>query len=264
MNEYTPERYSDHKALFVSFLFAVSLHAALFILVKRVPVFGTVKKVNPPRLKVHLRARVPVKTVYDVRQSKPSRFFPEVPPPEKTVPKSPKKVVLKKPKKIVKSKAIHSPPKKAIRQVKKKIVLPHKELLLPPKESNPDPEDTSQESLPLPSSPSKQEIPETKQAATPPPTPVKRELAYPDYGKSPALSYPTLARRRGYEGRVVLKVLVSKGGRVLKVTLAKSSGHSILDKAAMKAVKEWIFKPGKLNGNTVEMWVKVPVVYELR
>ena len=90
----------------------------------------------------------------------------------------------------------------------------------------------------------------------------KRELAYPDYGRNPALTYPPLAQRRGFEGRVVLRVLVSKEGRALKVSLAKSSGHAILDRAAIKAVKEWAFKPGKLNGAPVDMWVKVPVVYE--
>ncbi len=265
MNEYSPQRYSDHKALLVGFLVAVSLHTALFIFVKRFPSFGTVKEVTPPRLKVRLRARVPVKTVYDVQQFKPSRFFPEVPPPpKKAALKKPKKVVPKKPKKIVKPKAIHSPPKKAIRPVKKETVLPQKESSLPSKESSPEPSDTSQEHPPSPYPLTKREVPEIKQAAAPPPTPVKRELAYPDYGKSPALTYPSLAQRRGYEGRVILKVLVSKEGRALKVILAKSSGHSILDRAAMKAVREWIFKPGKLNGKPVEMWVKVPVVYELK
>ena len=89
-------------------------------------------------------------------------------------------------------------------------------------------------------------------------------MAYPDYGKNPRLSYPPIALRRGFEGRVVLKVLVSKDGRAIKVTLGKSSGHAILDRAAIKAVRKWVFKPGKLNGVPIDMWVKVPVVYELK
>jgi len=63
---------------------------------------------------------------------------------------------------------------------------------------------------------------------------------------------------------VVLKVLVSKTGHPLKVVLERSSGSSILDKSAMKAVRNWVFKPGKLNGAAIDMWVRVPVVYALK
>ena len=78
------------------------------------------------------------------------------------------------------------------------------------------------------------------------------------------LTYPFLARRRGLKGEVILKVLVSKTGKALRVTLEKSSSFSILDKAALRAVREWIFNPGKVNGTPVDMWVRVPVVYRLK
>jgi len=264
MNE--TEWYSNRRTLVFSFLFAVGFHAALFAFVHHFPSFGKLKPVSPPKLTVHLCVKAPVKVVYDVRQIKPASFFPEVPPP-------PKKVVPKKPKKVAKPKVVKKPPKKAIHHVKKKTALPPV-----PRKTKPEPqkaeeawvERTVKSTVPSTYAPRVATPPAepTEAPTTPgppaPPAPPKRELAYPDYGKNPALIYPILARRRGIEGKVILKVLVSKTGRPLKVVLERSSGSSILDHAAMKAVRKWFFKPGKLNGKAVEMWVRVPVVYRLK
>ncbi len=86
-----------------------------------------------------------------------------------------------------------------------------------------------------------------------PPTPIQQE-------KPP---YPPLARRRGYQGRLVLKLLVSKDGRVATVRVVKSSGYSILDRAALKTVKRWRFIPARLGSETIPFWVEVPVVFRL-
>lgn len=51
------------------------------------------------------------------------------------------------------------------------------------------------------------------------------------YNKPPA--YPRQARRKGWEGRVVLDVLVSKDGAVLSIDILESSGHGILDREAV-------------------------------
>lgn len=88
--------------------------------------------------------------------------------------------------------------------------------------------------------------------------------AVPRYRENPPPQYPPIARRRGYQGKVILEVLVSRKGEVKELMLSKSSGHPILDKAAMKSVKHWVFEPGERDGKPAEMWVKVPVRFQLR
>jgi protein TonB len=53
--------------------------------------------------------------------------------------------------------------------------------------------------------------------------------------------YPLVARRRGEEGKVLLRVNLSQSGAVKDVTLEESSGFELLDKAALKAVRHWRF-----------------------
>lgn len=96
-----------------------------------------------------------------------------------------------------------------------------------------------------------------------PPVPPIRE-AYPVYQKNPPPEYPRLARRRGYEGAVIMEVLVTRQGRVEDLRLFRSSGYPILDRAAMAAVKGWVFEPGRRGEERVEMWVKVPVRFRLQ
>ncbi len=92
----------------------------------------------------------------------------------------------------------------------------------------------------------------------------KSTKARPRYEQNPPPTYPRLARRRGLEGIVLLDVLVDAAGIVRQVGLAKTSGHTILDKSAVKAVKKWIFHPGKLNGENIEMNVRIPINYSLQ
>ncbi|MCF6188155.1 MAG: TonB family protein, partial [Desulfobulbaceae bacterium] len=87
--------------------------------------------------------------------------------------------------------------------------------------------------------------------------------ASPLYQLNPPPRYPRLARRRGYEGLVVLKVDVDEYGRPTTVTLFAGSGHSLLDKAALRAVRKWRFQPGSINGIPQKMTVQVPVRFRL-
>ncbi len=89
------------------------------------------------------------------------------------------------------------------------------------------------------------------------------ELAHPNYRNNPKPRYPTIARKRGFEGRVLLKVFVLESGRVADVRVLKSSGYQVLDDSASSAIFGWDFYPGKHNGKAVSSWVTVPIVYEL-
>ena len=88
--------------------------------------------------------------------------------------------------------------------------------------------------------------------------------AVPLYLKNPPPEYPSVAKRRGYEGTVVLEVFVDREGRVMDLSLFQSSGHNVLDRAAMKAVKGWLFEPARRGQEAVDMWVKVPLTFRLK
>jgi len=44
----------------------------------------------------------------------------------------------------------------------------------------------------------------------------------------------------------------------------ESSGHSVLDRAALSAVRKWLFEPGTEGGLKKKMWVKIPVRFDLK
>lgn len=87
--------------------------------------------------------------------------------------------------------------------------------------------------------------------------------ALPKYKDNPPPDYPSIARRRGYEGRTVVKAEIFEDGRVGAALVAESSGFEILDKAAVKSVRKWLFVPGTSNGKEVRQWVMVPVRFKL-
>ena len=83
------------------------------------------------------------------------------------------------------------------------------------------------------------------------------------YRETPLPPYPTAAREQGVEGVVLLVVQVFAEGRVGEVRVKTSSGSAELDAAAVKAVKEWTFVPGRRGPRFVDSWVEVPVKFAL-
>jgi periplasmic protein TonB len=61
----------------------------------------------------------------------------------------------------------------------------------------------------------------------------------PIAGRSPPPEYPAVARRRGCHGTVMLRLVCDADGHVIEVTLLQSSGHAILDDAAIAAARRW-------------------------
>lgn len=77
-------------------------------------------------------------------------------------------------------------------------------------------------------------------------------------------SYPLAARRMGLQGRVVLNVEVLADGVSGQITIQKSSGHAMLDNAALQAVKTWRFVPARQAGHSVDKWFMIPVQFSLK
>lgn len=94
-----------------------------------------------------------------------------------------------------------------------------------------------------------------------------RRFSPPRYGigggvnRPPA--YPRRARRLGWQGRVILRVRVTAHGRVETIRLSRSSGHDVLDRAALKAVRAWRFSPATLGPAPVAAWIDVPILFRL-
>lgn len=83
------------------------------------------------------------------------------------------------------------------------------------------------------------------------------------YLDNPKPAYPTVARQRGMEGRVVLRVAVRRDGSVRTVEVEQSTGFAMLDRAARNAVVHWRFAPATRGGVAVEGEVLVPFDFRL-
>jgi len=118
------------------------------------------------------------------------------------------------------------------------------------------------------------------EAPAPPPTepateapPVEAEPAPPSEvasspsplpGSCPPPPYPRRAERLGWEGTVVLEIDVAADGTVADARIAESSGHGLLDEAALRAVRGWRFTPAKdAAGEPVPMGLRKPIEFRL-
>ena len=84
------------------------------------------------------------------------------------------------------------------------------------------------------------------------------------YRSNPPPSYPFIAKRRGLEGVVVLRVALNANGVPQQVTIERGSGHGVLDEAALESVRGWRFAPAQRGGRAVAAVVDVPVRFSLR
>lgn len=74
--------------------------------------------------------------------------------------------------------------------------------------------------------------------------------------------YPEEARRARIEGVVILEAVINKDGTVGEVEIIKSA-HKSLDEASIKAVKQYKFIPGKINGKPVRCFFTVSITFTL-
>jgi protein TonB len=85
------------------------------------------------------------------------------------------------------------------------------------------------------------------------------------YVKAPPPTYPRAEIRSGIGGIVLLRILVDVDGRPLEVVVLDSSGNKNLDRAARENVlKNWLFQPAMRDGQPVQAYGKVPVVFSMQ
>ncbi|MBX3276334.1 MAG: energy transducer TonB, partial [Sandaracinaceae bacterium] len=80
------------------------------------------------------------------------------------------------------------------------------------------------------------------------------------------VGYPLVARREHLEGVVVLHLRVAADGRVLSVRMARSSGHGVLDDAALASVTSVASLPAPPEGVPWDdgRELPVPIRFEIR
>ncbi|MBU4260942.1 MAG: TonB family protein [Proteobacteria bacterium] len=75
--------------------------------------------------------------------------------------------------------------------------------------------------------------------------------------------YPSLARRHGHEGTVVLEMEIFEDGIVGKVAIISSSRYAELDNAAQKALENASCIPARLNGIPMRSLLKKEITFRL-
>lgn len=75
--------------------------------------------------------------------------------------------------------------------------------------------------------------------------------------------YPYKARQRNIEGYVKVKLLVRADGTVGEVSVLDAQPKGLFDSAALKAVPEWRFQPGVIDGEAVPSWVVTTIRFTL-
>lgn len=73
--------------------------------------------------------------------------------------------------------------------------------------------------------------------------------------------YPPLARQARIQGNVILHAIINKEGKVAELEVV--SGHPLLVQAAMDAVRQWVYKPTLLNGQSVEVDTTITVTFTM-
>ena len=84
------------------------------------------------------------------------------------------------------------------------------------------------------------------------------------FGNNPRPEYPRAAREAGWEGTTVLQIVVLPDGTVGSVTVHRTSGHAVLDAAALTAVKSWQFVPARDGNFPIRSVVRLPIRFDLK
>lgn len=76
------------------------------------------------------------------------------------------------------------------------------------------------------------------------------------------IKYPEVAQKAGVQGKVYLLIYINENGGVDDVKVLKGLGAGC-DEAAIDAVKQTKFSPGKDNGVAVKVKLSLPITFKL-
>ena len=78
---------------------------------------------------------------------------------------------------------------------------------------------------------------------------------------SPAFPYPADALEEGAGGDILLRIRISDAGRVDSVSVVTSSGHAVLDSAAVEGARLLRYRPAQHGGAATAIWARLPIRY---
>ena len=81
--------------------------------------------------------------------------------------------------------------------------------------------------------------------------------------ENPHPKYPIIARKKGWQGRLLLAVHIDQNGNVLDIHVKETSGYEILDRASVKTIRDWKFLPARHGNRYVEDNINIPVSFKL-
>src|SRR6185295_8586173 len=84
----------------------------------------------------------------------------------------------------------------------------------------------------------------------------------PKCAKTPEPNYSDEARRAGLEGNVDLSAVILKDGSIQTLRVLHPLGFG-LDESSIAVLNEWKCAPGTLNGNPVNMQLRVRIGFHL-
>ena len=74
--------------------------------------------------------------------------------------------------------------------------------------------------------------------------------------------YPEPLKRAGVPGKVIAEFIVTKDGRVVKITITESTNFEF-DRPVTEALRRWQFKPGVKDDVNVNTRVRIPFYFNL-
>lgn len=77
------------------------------------------------------------------------------------------------------------------------------------------------------------------------------------------VEYPKFAKKAGVQGRVIVQFVVDKEGNVQDPTVIRGV-HDLLNKEAVRVVRNQKFKPGRQRGQPVKVQMSLPVTFKLK
>jgi protein TonB len=83
-------------------------------------------------------------------------------------------------------------------------------------------------------------------------------------GHCPPPRYPRAARRRGWEGVVIVDVRIDPDGAPTAVSLRQSAGYRVLDEEVIATLKRWRFSPGRRGAQPVVSTRTLRFVFQIR
>lgn len=79
------------------------------------------------------------------------------------------------------------------------------------------------------------------------------------------VNYPARAKENNIKGRVVLRFIITKEGKVQNIEVLSKDSHELLNNAVIEGVKLFpLWKPAEQNGKPVNCYFVLPFLFNLK